>query len=352
MQKEKIIPINGLKGLSCLIIMLYHYRFFLVDNGIKIIEHGHYFVEVFVAISGFLIAYNYQDRAQTLNFKNFVLKRYIKIMPLYWVTELLMYVAEILANMLQGKNEKWNPIYIFWEFTGLYTGWFGQTDIPKNNPLWTVCCLFICYILYYTIVKISIKSFSVYRLIITFILLGGVSLLQDSASAIINVNEDLLYCILSFIIGLSLYEIYRNISEHFGQIVSWSLFGTFVGTIIVCYNSNLYMDIGIDNIHFFIAIFIFCPLIICSAIYIKPFRYLCSSKVLQYFGDISIDVYMWHWVIRVYMGSRPFYLNEHDGVEWLILIVVSIIVAIFSHFYFVPWLHNMASVIMQKIKKS
>lgn len=355
MQKEKIESINGLKGISCLIIMLYHYRFFLLDKGIWIINYGHYFVEVFVAISGFLMAYNYRERLADMNFKDFFLKRYLKIMPLYWITEICMYIAEFLAVYLSGKRYHRNPLQVIWEFSGLYTGWFGQSEPPLNNPLWTVSCLLMCYVLYYFICKVSKKSNYIYLSLIFFVIccawsaLGGAP--AEKHNTITIGNLDLIQCILSFMMGVLFYEVYRRIPERWGQIISWVLVGLLIGILIVLCVCN------INNIGFTeksiasIVIALFCPLMLCFAVYIRTFRYIFSAQILQSVGKLAMDIYMWHWVVRVYMGSRPIYLNERTWSGWVVLIAVSLLTSVVSHYILMPWIYDMEMKIKQFIRR-
>ena len=57
-------------------------------GGIK--DYGYLAVEAFVCISGYLMAYNYKDKLNSMNFITFFKRRYLKIMPLYWITEVCM----------------------------------------------------------------------------------------------------------------------------------------------------------------------------------------------------------------------------------------------------------------------
>lgn len=336
MQREKIVSISGLRGFSCLIIMLYHYRFFLLDNGLRIIDYGHYFVEVFVMISGFLMAYNYRNRIAGMNFKDFFLNRYMKIMPLYWITEICVYAAVILATVLSGEKYKWNPIQMLWELSGIYTGWFGQSAPPMNPPLWTVCCLLLCYILYYLICKVSKNCIASYIGMIMVIIFVGAfsiaSMIYEGRTYSIIGSEDSLRCIISFMMGLLLYELYQKMPDWLGKVISYILIGMFIGIIAAFSNFPLTKGIDVENLIPGIVILLFCPLMLYSAIYIKPLKYLFSSRVLQFIGKISMDIYMWHWVVRIYLGSRPFYVDQNTWSGWILLIIASLTVSILSHY--------------------
>lgn len=345
MQREKIVSIGGLRGFSCLIIMLYHYRFFLLNNGIGLISYGHYFVEVFVTISGFLMAYNYQNRISGMNFRDFFVKRYFKIMPLYWITEICVYAAVILATVLSGEKYKWNLIQMLMELSGFYTGWFGQTSPPLNNPLWTVCSLLLCYVLYYFICRVSMGRKAVYiGLILMLTCTSAISLNwlanKENYYSIIG-SEDSVRCVISFLMGLLLYELYEIINNSQGKVISYTLMVFFAGIVIVFSNMQKIGRTDMEGVISWIVIFLFCPLILYSAIYIKIINKLLSSAVLQLIGEISMDIYMWHWVVRIYLGSRPFCLDQETWSGWLLLIIATFLVSTISHYVFMPLIHRM-----------
>lgn len=344
MQREKIVSVSGLKGFSSLIIMFYHYRFFLLNKGIEIIDYGHYFVEVFVTISGFLMAYNYRNRIAGMKFNVFFMKRYLKIMPLYWITEICVYAAVILSTFLSGEKYRWNPMKMLLEFSGFYTGWFGQTEPPVNNPLWTVCCLLLCYVLYYFICKASKNRNDCYiGLIVTIIFTSTVSLIwlvyKENYYSILGC-EDSIRCIISFLMGLLLYELYEKIPNQLGEIISYILIGVFVAVINAYYNFQMIGEVNIENIIPWMVVLLFCPLMLCSTIYIKPIKFVFSGCVLQFIGKLSMDIYMWHWVVRIYLGSRPFYLNQEIWSGWVILIIVTFIVSVLSHYILMPLIYG------------
>ena len=342
MQREKIVSINGLKGFSCIVIMLYHYRFFLLDNGIMFIDYGHYFVEVFVTISGFLIAYNYKDKIANMTFKEFFFRRYMKIMPLYWITELCMYLAVIFAMVLSGEKRQWNILQILWEFSGIYTGWFGQKELPLNNPLWTVCCILFCYMLYYLIIKISRNFSGIYIGAILFVLSSGLSIIwltHEKIDFLFVRNEDLVRCILSFMIGVLLCEAYQRLPKRWGKRISYTLLILIIG-VIACSSTSVIDDIVIEKSISSFVIFIVCPFMVYSAIYIPLFKFIFSTRILQLVGILSMDIYMWHWVVRVYLGSRPFYLEQRTWFGFCVLIITSLLVSGVSHYVVMPYIYS------------
>ena len=353
MQREKIVSVSGLKGFSCVIIMLYHYRFILMNNGIELINYGHYFVEVFVTISGFLMAYNYRDRIPNLKFTVFFIKRYLKIMPLYWITEICVYIALIMATLLsKGEISQWEPKQILLELSGFYTGWFGQAEPPVNSPLWTVCCLLLCYVLYYIICRAFTSRRVVYRSAVLFLIISFVFLLnqlvdKDEYYSILG-SEDSIRCIISFLVGVLLYELYEIINKKQGIVISLILLIAFAVIVIAFLQFKKNGVSSIENATSWIVIFIFCPLTLYSSIYLNPINYAFSRGAFQFIGALSTDIYMWHWVVRIYLGSRPFNLDQETWSGWLLLIIATFLVSVLSHYIIMPFIYRIG-VMIKKI---
>ena len=147
-------------------------------------------------------------------------------------------------------------------------------------------------------------------------------------------NEECLRCVLSFMIGVLLCEVYQRVPKCRGKVISYFWLALIIGCI-VCDN-RLINGIAETSM----VIFVLCPFMICSALYIPLFEYIYSLRIMQWLGIISMDIYMWHWVVRVYLGSRPFYLEQRAGEGFCILIIAALFVAIMSHFVLVPCIYR------------
>jgi len=93
-QRIRMPFIDGLRGLAAVAVLLPHaigLFYFSVKNPIsqlmiRVSEYGHYGVEVFFVISGFVIAYSLKNTVMTgKNWGKFILRRSIRLDPPYWV---------------------------------------------------------------------------------------------------------------------------------------------------------------------------------------------------------------------------------------------------------------------------
>lgn len=352
MQTGRMKSIDGLKGIACLIIVFYHYSSYFDSIGLWIFGHGEVMVEVFFAISGFMMAYNYKLRLSKMDFTSFFVKRYMKIMPLYWVTNGAFYLMLLLGGIIAGKNlffdYKLSLVSVLMEFSGFYTGWL-YGDMPMNIPLWTVCIMLLCYIIYYIMCKVSKKSQNRYILCVIFLI--GFSILGNTVTKsdefVPLYNGAVFRGLESFGVGLFLYELYNRLSAKGGLLIS---IGGIIATAVVCFMTVCLgvKDLSLFSEQRFLAFLLFfTPAFILSSIYVPPINWILSSKPFQFLGKMSMGLYMWHYLIRILIGGRPFYLNgTFKGL--VVILVGTFIISIFSYYFIEPLFNK----ILSKMNKS
>lgn len=347
--RERMNSIDGLKGFSCLVIMIYHYMdAYIVVNefpGFHPIRFAFCFVEVFMAISGFMMAYNYKDRIKDMNFIPYFAKRYFKLMPLYWLTSIFAYIFAILGYYKGFRPDfSRNTLQVILEFSGFYYGWFGITSVQTNMVLWVISVLLLCYILYFVICKLSKKSNNIYILLVAFIFVASESGLFPF------LERDQIRIIASFMFGALLYELYLRISQFGGKLISLCM-----AVIVVL--TSIYIGIAqtgsLDAFGFnfyLMVILILCPLTIYGAIYVRPVKWLFETKVFQYIGKISMSVYMWHLIASDYFWKLD---NRFTSNIYFILVktILMIVIASVSCFLVEPMWNKMLGALGSKMKK-
>ena len=113
MKRDRIFSIDGLKGISCLVIaFLWHYLN-MQPKGLGMplqsifgvfYDYGQYFVELFFMISGFVMAYCYKEKiGNGEDFLPYIAKRYKHLYPIFFTTLMYMGVMELLYNAVTGS---------------------------------------------------------------------------------------------------------------------------------------------------------------------------------------------------------------------------------------------------------
>lgn len=214
---DRIKSLDGVRGIACVGIAFFsHYWKFWQELFPYITSHlpPELLVEVFVAISRFCLVHKYGSGIKE-GFILFWIKRYLKIMPLFWITVTIMIVFDWFSS-----QSRWItfPIALsMWkQFVGLSAGLFTKEG-HANGALWTIDVLLVCYAYFYCINWVKNKF--VVGKTIYYIVNFSVTLFSFYGS-INRWEKPFLYYTMSlrvyasFSIGMLLYEVYKVKPPH------------------------------------------------------------------------------------------------------------------------------------------
>lgn len=331
MEKERIESINGLRGISCLAIMIFHNNLFFLDKGLSFMQYGYVFVEVFVVISGFTMAYNYKDRIMNsdLDFVSYFSKRYFKLMPLYLLTDFCAFMLQLIKMMFMGSGHlgEVSLSQMLLEFSGFYSGWIDGVGAPLNSPLWTACCLLLCYCGYYILCKFSKTQNN-------YIIASGIVLLLF-INRLVGVSSHRNRCVVAFMVGVFLYELYKTIDNKCGMIIAGVSLGGLILTVVLY--SGVKIPLAFNEMYIYVWASVYLgPFLLLVALYCKPIKSMLSTVPFVWLGKISMSVYMWHAVVQTVMINK--YTEEIKGglLFFIAYIIVCLMVASVSHYFVEP----------------
>jgi peptidoglycan/LPS O-acetylase OafA/YrhL len=144
-RKPPLPALTGIRTLLAIFIILFHFTPPHLGLLYPFIDNGYVFVGVFFLISGYVLTYNYADRAQTLSKREFWLARISRLYPVY------LFVLVISLSMLR---EEWTarPHAEFWQgiiLTPLVLqGWSPSVATFWNTVSWTLtseCVLYLAF---------------------------------------------------------------------------------------------------------------------------------------------------------------------------------------------------------------
>jgi len=140
--KPPLPALTGIRTLLAFAIVLFHFTPPHLGILYPFIDNGYVFVGVFFLISGYVLTYNYADRAATLVKREFWLARFSRLYPVYLLVLILSF------RMLQ---EEWHARSHVDFWTGVILtplvlqGWSPSLATFWNTVAWTLSCEVMLY---------------------------------------------------------------------------------------------------------------------------------------------------------------------------------------------------------------
>ncbi len=151
-KKSRLPALSGLRAFAALNIVFYHYsnpKWF--GPFAPIVDNGYTSVSFFLLMSGFILAYNYSDRAQRgqLNVAHFWTARFSRLYPVY-IFGLLVSLGMLMAEWQVRSHGEFalgvalTPL--------LLQGWIPKLATFWNTPAWTMCTEAFFYLIFPVVV--------------------------------------------------------------------------------------------------------------------------------------------------------------------------------------------------------
>ena len=305
--KQHFEILDGLRGVAALVVVIFHFMEFATPNyNNNFIAHGYLAVDFFFCLSGFVIAYAYDNRIKKIGFFQFIRLRLIRLHPLVLIGAilgLLSFVYDPFSNLFaQYGLDK--TILMFLSSSLL----IPYPAVPEryynffhlNPPIWSLFWEYIANI-FYALILYKLRN----KLLWLLIILAAIFLLYMTyplrslgvkwyIDILLNGGARVFY---SFLAGMLVYRSGWIIKTSIG-FVSMSLL--LVIAFLFSYSDSVRwpLESGIVIIYF--------PLLIAlgaGASLAPPLRKICNFS-----GSISYPLYIVHypflWLFLSYMQSE------------------------------------------------
>jgi len=186
-KKPQLPALTGIRTLLAIFIILFHFTPPHLGALYPIIDNAFVFVGFFFLLSGFVLTYNYADRATTLSKRDFWIARFSRLYPIY------ILVLVISIPMIQDELSARSPAD-FWRgiilTPFLLQGWSPTLATFGNTVAWTLSCEVMFYlafpfVLYYWATKMHWLN-TRGRLIALFFALWGFGILPHLIYTFLN----------------------------------------------------------------------------------------------------------------------------------------------------------------------
>lgn len=333
--KNRVIGLNLLKTIAIISVLIYHVN-------PKILSGGFIGVDLFFAISGYLLAHSLiKNRDKSL--KELIIKRIGQL----WLPLFLVIVAmTIYLTLFNAPALKANRQHIFygltftsnWGFIFNNVGYFDSFLVNPYKHLWYIAVLIqstiIIIILFKMFIKLNFKKYNVFIILMIVIFTLSLILQQllldmKNVSRVYYGTDTRIYTIVA---GVLLYFIYPIDNLQDRKNIKKFFFVNIVGILaIVLYVVLTRVVIEFDAwvYRFGFPIFMLNSLLLIVTIGDDTnilTNILSRVEFLLYPGKISYEIYLWHYPIIV-LSQFASEAAQVNPIYSVIRILVTIIVA-------------------------
>lgn len=219
MEKQKRYYTLDLIIFICSILILLHHFEQVFDIRFRYLDLNHssfyfgYLVELFFIISSFLSSEK-RKISTDQSFRSYFRHKIIRLYPMCFLSITMILVINFLSIFINGYSLITDGLGIWKLFNNyllIFSGWIYESDsLGLNNPLWYICVLLLCYILFYFFTYISRKkNWPLTYIVIFFLFLSSWSYRHNIDLPFFNSSS--LRGYQAFFTGVLLYMVYEKI---------------------------------------------------------------------------------------------------------------------------------------------
>lgn len=335
MRSEKLEYIQGLRGYSIILIVMWHLNYIFPDCLPSTGDKG---VEFFFLISGFLVAYKYFENGKLDTLKTsfcYAITKVKKIYPIYFLTMLPMVVLSLRTVI---KTSAGGGKLIFSIFTNLFLvqSWIPDSEIywSLNGVTWFLSSLIFCYVASFITLKWLKRQNGFYGilfiLMIQFVVeVFALKFMPEERSTWLTYICPA-YRFLDYSMGMCVFKLLKDISNDrdiynskFNLSISLFLyiFISLIGDKIISYYT----------VYHVFEVTIFSIIILYTS---GARKYIFENRVAVAIGNISMEIFLTHRIVIAYgaiVWDKLIGTRVPAVIEWIVLLILIIIVGHYTN---------------------
>jgi peptidoglycan/LPS O-acetylase OafA/YrhL len=337
--------LDGLRGVASVLVIIFHvFETFTGGNKfIQIINHGYLAVDFFFLLSGFVVAYAYDDRWGNMTQWDFYKRRLVRLQPMVVMGSIvgaaLFYFQVSPAFPLIAGTALWKMLLLMLIGCTLIPvpismdirGW--QEMHPLNGPAWSLFFEYIANILYAVIVRrfskllLSIFVSLAACMMIAYLVTGT----QGDLIGGWSLNKEQLFIgftrvLYPFFAGVLLSRVGKLI--HIKNAFWWCSLLIIISLSIPRIGDEHH--VWMNGIYDAICVIIIFPIIVSIGAG-GILHNVRSTRICKFLGDISYPLYITHYpliyIFTAWVVNNRIPLGAKGMAVGLLLLVVSIILA-------------------------
>jgi len=319
-QNNKLLGLEVVRFISALSVLVWHYQhfFYIAGKPTNFIreqqplyfflslfyDYGHYGVQVFWCISGFIFFWKYREAiaSKAITYKKFFVLRFSRLYPLHFCTLLIVlalqaiYFAQKEYFFVYQNNDV--PHFIYQLF--LASNWGFEKGASFNGPIWSISVEVLIFCFFFLILENISKSF----------LINIVILLICLAAKYFKVSSLVFGCLAFFYIGGLSAMAYKYLEAiKYRKQLSYLLTFTLITSPYLMYITNIYQHKNFPIL--FLEAYTPILLFVCAQHFkVSP----AIQKTIEAAGNMTYSSYLIHFPIQIAIAL--FFLNIEQEIPY------------------------------------
>jgi peptidoglycan/LPS O-acetylase OafA/YrhL len=303
--RAQIPELTSIRGIAAIWVVLLHYNndiaaLFPEPAAVRrFMESGWLGVDVFFALSGFVIAYNYADSLKVFRsatYREFLRARLARIYPVHVATLVALVPMIVVARKLGARFD--SRVYTAPQFVQnllLVHAWVPEFKLSWNYPSWSISVEWLLYLIF-PILAIMIGRLRDKRHTVLAIALSTTATALLVPATINSPFHELIRGVPQFVTGCLIYRLrdqLRSFAWRSRSAVIWALgIAAIVATQLPGVGLSLFLLI--------------VPLIIATLGIPSGRDRFLSSAPMMLLGEVSYSLYMTHMLVqKLVYGALP-----------------------------------------------
>lgn len=344
---KDIKGLTGLRGYAALMVCLHHYNYRLTGNWFyTLVSKGSWGVIVFFVLSGFILAYVYQNWFRQgwdgSEYIRFMRLRLARVYPLHLLTLLLWGLLILLGRIQLTESE---TAYTFLLNLTLTHAWGFTPSISWNQPSWSISTEFFCYLLFAPVLML-IRCMPLYLRLLCMAFFLVEPLYHPYAMLVVSIMSNLhvKITIHQFEYGISLVDWFSTFA-----------FGMLTFLLVAKYNAARWfaecavlmgfailswcLAVDLDDSGQIRVMVTLAAALIIAGIYLESGvgDVFIGNKIAVFLGDISYALYLSHILLRQVL--------KHSWPMWSHVLAALVVAALLHYLFERPcrdWLRKRA----------
>jgi peptidoglycan/LPS O-acetylase OafA/YrhL len=311
---KDIRALTGVRGVAAAIIALYHFGHVHLYSGGTLtyinVPHAYLAVDLFFMLSGFVIAYVYQNaflKTPGSDFRDFMVKRVARLYPAYLVI-MVLYLVKIALGLSGEKLASFSGYDIAGNILML-TGW-GLHVHPIVGVSWAASAELGSYLLVPLLLALIVRGNVVSALVAAVLAVAAICWIEmtgEGASGPLDVvRGDSFYPLLRAIAGFTLGQVIYRFAGRLQHMPmpyqdAWVVLNV-IAIVVAAAVTN-------DDLPLYL---LFVPLVAILSCDGRAAQLLFGNRLVYHLGLISYSIYLLHplFVSFAVRASRHFGLSE------------------------------------------